>query len=83
MKTANGWVYLTIIIIATLVLIGFKLYLDSPTSARDLLLSPNFYYELPSGGYLYIEDKYIRYNPDEFDGQLDYRITLNYIEVKK
>ena len=49
--------------------------------SRDYLLSPNVYYELPDGGYIYIEDEYVHYNEDSFSGALEYQITLNYKEV--
>lgn len=81
MKTAL--VCLVIFMIAILALVGFKIYLDHPMSSRSYFLSPSFYYELPSGGYIYIEDEFIRYNPNEFNEQLDYRITLNYVGVNK
>jgi hypothetical protein len=49
---------------------------------RDILLSKDYYYEIPSGGYVYIDDENIRYNENSFDGQLDYQITLNYQNIK-
>jgi len=63
----------------------FAFVMNSPTNIlkRDILLSPKYYYELPSGGYIYIEDEYIRYNKYSFNGTLDYQITLNYIEVEE
>lgn len=49
---------------------------------RDQFLTPEFYYEVPSGGYVYVEDEYIRYNKYGFDGILDYQSTLNYELVR-
>lgn len=48
---------------------------------RDFFLTPRFYYEIPSGGYVYVEDEYIRYNEYEFNGILGFQITLNYEPV--
>jgi len=45
---------------------------------RNLLLSKEFYYELPSDGYIYINEEYVRFNENSFNGTLDYQITLNY-----
>jgi len=51
-------------------------------SERNIVLTPDYYYELPSGGYIYVDDCYIRYNENSFDGVLDYQITLNYVSVE-
>jgi len=49
-----------------------------PFARKSILLSSEVYYELPSGGYIYIDEEYIRYNENSFNGTLDYQITLNY-----
>ncbi len=69
-----------------MILLAMGAYFFSPTVIRkSTLLSPEVYYELPSGGYLYIDDEYIRYNENSFNGTLDYQITLNYefVEITK
>ena len=72
------YVCVTVFLLGVLALIGLRVYLDSPRSARDYLLSPQFYYELPGGGYVFVEDEYIRYNRYSFNGTLEHQITLNY-----
>ena len=49
-------------------------------------LGPTWVWELPEGGYIYIENgdyMWIRYNTHSWNGTLDYQITLNYITVYK
>ncbi len=74
-----------VIVFGTIVTIGsfYAFVLTSPTNLlrRDLLLSPHYYYELPEGGYIFIDGEYIRYNCNPFDGRLGYQITLNYKDV--
>lgn len=47
----------------------------------NYLLTERYYYELPTGGYIYIDGYHIRLNKNPFNGTLDYQITLNYSEV--
>ncbi|KKN27711.1 hypothetical protein LCGC14_0861870 [marine sediment metagenome] len=71
-----------VIIIGVIITIGsfYAFVLNSPSNLlkRDIFLSPHYYYELPKGGYIYIDGEYIRYNVNSFNGTLDYQITLNY-----
>jgi len=80
MKTVSVCIFL--FLLGVLALMGWRIYLDSPHFASSYFLSPRFYYELPTGGYVYIEGDCIRYNQNDFNGVLDYQITLNYEFVK-
>lgn len=77
---------LTLLSILSGVLIGFILWSDfeghNPFESK-------VYYELPDGGYIYETDyegvrgKAIRLNTNEYNGELEYQITLNPITVDK
>ena len=70
-----------IALVFTIVFTAIGVYFLPLIMRQTILLSREVYYELPSGGYIYVDNEYIRYNKNEFDGTLDYQITLNYTFV--
>ena len=71
-------------VLIAIVLTGIGMYFILPPFIyRAKLLSPEVYYELPAGGYIYIDGEYIRHNENEYNGTLDYQITLNYKFVEE